>query len=348
MSNEATKVVVGVVPRERWSLSVPSLTSLLPTLAPDMELVYVDGGSPDRIATELRDLVEAHGGRYLRYYHVLACSEARNIIVAQTDSEYVVFAENDVSFRPGWIEALVACADETGAGAVQPLVLMGSDDDTELIHIGYGQIEINDGVLDTNLHEHEWDVLSEVPEQTRRPTGQMEFHAFLTRRAMLDEIGPFDERIRSIADHEDLVLTAREAGWEFFYEPASEVVFLQFAHLTAEDRGFWQLHWSEEWIEQSIDHFARKWSVRTDVGWPEEARRWSSQRRTMWYIGTPAPLAFVGKVFRKLLFHPHLTALVRGPEYRLMARPGQREDRRRRAALAGDTMPSPTTSTAGA
>ena len=51
---------------------------------------------------------------------------------------------------------------------------------------------------------------------------------------------------------------------------------------------------------------------------------------------------------RRVAADAHLTALVRGPEYRLMARPGQREDRRRRAALAGDTMPSPITSTAGA
>ena len=105
MSNEATKVVVGVVPRERWSLSVPSLESLLPTLAPGMELVYVDGGSPHHIATELRRLVEGHGGRYLRHDHVLACSEARNIIVAQSDSEYVVFAENEQSAEK-WTDAL--------------------------------------------------------------------------------------------------------------------------------------------------------------------------------------------------------------------------------------------------
>lgn len=328
------RLVVGVVPRERWSLSVPSLHSLLETLPEGVPLIYVDGGAPEAIAAELQQLVEAAGGRYFRFDFVLSCQEARNLITAEAgDVEYVVFVENDVALRPGWLEALVTCADETGAGAVQPLVFMGETDDTELIHIGYGRIEINDGVLDVNYHEHEWDAASEVPEQTRRRTWQMEFHTFLARKAMLDEIGPFDERIRSIGDHEDLVLLADRAGWELYYEPASQVVFRQFVKLTPEDRGFWQLHWSEQWIQPSLDHFAEKWNIHPNEGWLDLARRWSSQRRTWWYHGQGPLVSTVGKVWRRILVNRRTPEAVRNLEYRLFARPAQAEHDRRVAAI---------------
>lgn len=340
MAEANPRVSVGVVPRSRWSLSVPSLVSLLETLPDGVELVYVDGGAPDAISAELRAMVEGHGGKFLRYDYVLICNEARNILISETSGEYLVFVENDVDFRPGWLEALVDCADETGAGAVQPLILMGSDGDTELIHIGAGEIQINNRVLDLNIHEHEWTNLSDVPKQTRRPTGQMEFHTFLTRRTMLDDIGPFDEEVRALADHEDFVLTALAGGWELYYEPASEIVFMQFAYLTEEDRPFWQLHWSEPWHDASLARFCEKWDLRDDEGWTEMTRRWSSKRRTMWYHGTNPVLSNFGKVLGKLIYLPATSRVFREFEWRVMCGPGREADKTRRAALGGDQMPA--------
>ena len=81
MSNTGARVTLGVVPRERWSLSVRSLTSLLKHTPSDVELIYVDGGSPDHIRRELESMVSSRGGRFIRHDYVMATNEARNIIV---------------------------------------------------------------------------------------------------------------------------------------------------------------------------------------------------------------------------------------------------------------------------
>jgi hypothetical protein len=48
--------------------------------------------------------------------------------------------------------------------------------------------------------------------------------AFLFRRALLDQIGPFDERYFMYAEEADFCFRARAAGWDVHYVPARSVV----------------------------------------------------------------------------------------------------------------------------
>lgn len=328
------RVTLCVVPRERWSLSVRSLRQILEHTPAGIELVYVDGGSPAEMAEELEQIVADHGGTYVRRDHVLGPNEARNLALPHATKEYLLFVDNDVEVSPGYLQPLVDRADATGAGAVGPLIMQGANADSKSVHIAGGHIEIDGDRLDTNIHAHHYATLDTLPDDANEAheSTQLEFHMMLIRRAVIDDIGPFDERMLSMCDHEDFVLLAHKAGWPLWYEPASRITYLLFVPLTVEDRGFWQTRWSEEWNETSLASFSEKWGLRRDVGWPEEARRWSSKHRMWWYHNQNRPMTFAGKVLRNLAMVPRLGVAVRNIEEQTLCRRG-RHERRRRAAL---------------
>ena len=60
---ENPTTTLAIVPNERWSLSVRSLRGVLEQAPQGVELVYVDGGAPEPIETELRAIVSRHDGR---------------------------------------------------------------------------------------------------------------------------------------------------------------------------------------------------------------------------------------------------------------------------------------------
>jgi len=335
MSNSTTaeRTSLAIVPRERWSLSVRSLKAALDAAPDGVELVYVDGGSPDVIRAELEEIVTAFGGVFIRRDYVLVPNEARNLALARCTRDYIVMADNDIIPKPGWLEALVDCADETGADVVGPLIMQGANENSTIVHIAGGHIEIRDGRLEMNEHHHHWDRLDQIPQQSRCESNQLEFHSILMRRSVLDDIGPFDEEIKSMADHEDFVLLASQAGHKLWFEPDSVITYLQFAPLTVDDRRFWQFRWCEDWNTSSLDHFAQKWDIRADVGWPAEARRWSGQQRMWWYHRQGRLMTFAGKVFRDLAMIPVTSVAARVVEERVFCRQGRVERKRRAEVL---------------
>ena len=75
----------------------------------------------------------------------------------------------------------------------------------------------------------------------------------LMRRAMLDELGGWDEGYRHYVEDIDLCYRAMRAGWERWYVPAAQVTH-DWAQVT--DRGFGSRHtW---WHARSMARFVRR------------------------------------------------------------------------------------------
>ncbi|MEM8707592.1 MAG: glycosyltransferase [Actinomycetota bacterium] len=334
MPDVVDDISLAIVPRERWSLSVPSLQDVLNTVPAGIELVYVDGGSPHHIADELRQIVAGAGGTYIRRDYVLAPQEAKNLAAAATTKPFILYVDNDVAPDEGFLEPLHECALETGAAAVGPLIMHGARGGSPIVHIAGGDIRIENGRIDDNDHRGMWSHIDDMPPLERSPSSQLEFHAILVRREALDELGGFDEGVLSMCDHEDFVLAAAEKGWPLYFEPASRVTYRLFAPLTEDDYGFWQLRWSEEWNAESFRYFCDKWDVRDDVGWPDYGRRWSSKQRMWWHHKQGRLHTATGAVLRKLVMIPYLCVPFRTLEQRALCRAGAIEHERRTDALA--------------
>lgn len=73
----------------------------------DSELIVVDDGEPGR-APETRAAAERFGARYVRNRGERGLNRARNLGIEAATGELLVFVDDDIAARPGWLAALLA------------------------------------------------------------------------------------------------------------------------------------------------------------------------------------------------------------------------------------------------
>ncbi|MEM9797436.1 MAG: glycosyltransferase [Pseudomonadota bacterium] len=297
------RVTVIVTQRERFGMTAESLESLYEH-TPELRLIYVDGNSPDRWASYLREQAQARGFQLIRLEHFLTPNQARNIGVAAAETEYVVFADNDVLYSANWLEKLVACADETGAEIVAPLTCQGLPAHTEIHHAGGDYAPGGDmagffandpemgRAFDEVMHGHRDKVADWDGKLTRQETGMCEFHCALARRSVFDRIGPLDEAMLSTKEHIDFSMMVKKSGGEVWFEPASVITYVfpcRARPMTPEDWPFFALRWSNSYGRRSLDHFIRKWNLKTAPDYVASKRQIYIMRRLQ---GMMIPMMF--------------------------------------------------------
>ncbi|MEO5702282.1 MAG: glycosyltransferase, partial [Gammaproteobacteria bacterium] len=139
-------VTIVVTQRERFSYTATSLESIYKNTALPFKLIYLDGASPPHIKHYLATQAVEKGFTLIRAEHFIPSSKARNLGQAQVKTKYAVFIDNDVSVTPGWLEALVKCAEETEAWVVGPLCIEGKAEDQIIHTVGEeAHFKINNG-----------------------------------------------------------------------------------------------------------------------------------------------------------------------------------------------------------
>ena len=261
----AARVTVAVIPRERWSAATRSLESVLAHTARDVPIVLIDAGTPPDVRRRLaRRLAARPDVTRLRTGAYLAPNRARNLAAAHVRTPYVVFVDNDVLVAPGWLEALVDCADATSAWAVGPLCQQGPWRADE-VHLAGGEARIEGEAGARRLVERQAHLGARVADVraslVRRATELVEFHAVLVRRDALAALGGLDEDLRSVGEHTDFCLRVREAGGGIWFEPGAAVTYLRPDRLMAADLEFYVVRWSPAWNRRSRERFAARWGL---------------------------------------------------------------------------------------
>jgi GT2 family glycosyltransferase len=233
------------------------------------DLVYVDGGSPRSLKRYLERQRRHRSFTLVRTERYLTPNQARNIGLALAKTKYVVFVDNDVLFSKGWLKKLVACAEETDAAIVGPLYLEG-ESPADIIHMAGGEVRIETTPGGTRLlhekHRFAGIPLTAVQEGfCRMPVDLLEFHCLLVDRELIDRIGSFDEKLRSISEHVDFCMLARALGAGIYFEPRSVIRYLRPGKLARTDILYFMLRWSEAWTRASIDHLVQKWDLAPDA-----------------------------------------------------------------------------------
>lgn len=257
-------VTVVVVPRERFSVAQRSLESVLANTRAPHRLIYVDAGGPPGLAAWLDAQSAAHGFRLIREPRFLRPNQARNRALREVDTTWVAFLDNDVVVRPGWLEALLACGEETGASIVGPATLMGGEDEG-VVHILGGDLEratVDGKRLLTETHRHAHETFGADARHGERAACDLaEFHGMLVRRSLLDPVGLLDERFVLHKEHTDLCLAARAQGATVWYEPAAVLTYLTEPPLRVGDVPFFRFRWDPAREADEIAHAAAKWGV---------------------------------------------------------------------------------------
>ena len=260
-------VTIVVVQRERFSLTRRSLESLYEHTQPPFDLVYVDAGSPRKVARYLARESRSRGFRLLQFPHYIPPHRARNMGAEIARTRYVVFVDNDVLFSKHWLDALIECAETTQADLVTPVICIGEPVHTT-VHVAGGSISrlVQDGRRRLqHVMRFQGRPLSEVNKLLKRePTELIEFHCVLVRRELFKRIGPFDEAYLASSEHLDLSLMVLDNNGSIYLEPASIVTYLAPPPLALSDIPYYTLRWSDEWAIASEQHFHRKWNLEFD------------------------------------------------------------------------------------
>lgn len=277
-------LTVCIVPRERYSLAVRSLDSVLAATPAAVPIVYLDGASPPAIASALRERCEARGAHYLPAGQHLSPSEARSRALAAVTTPFLIFIDNDVFPQAGWTDALLACAEETGAWAVSPLVLEGSAA-LPLVHMAGGDLtesERNGSPTIQQRHRLMRRLPMSIRSSLRRePCGFFEYHGVLLRRYCFERGCTLYTGLSAVHEHIDLALQIRRAGGEVYFEPGAVIRYDNATRFSDDDRAFFELRWSEPWTRDSIEHFRAKWHFADDDPGLAALARWAARHREL-------------------------------------------------------------------
>lgn len=279
------RITVVVSQRESFGHTERSLESLYATAGAPFDLIYIDAGSPAGVRHFIEDAAHRRGFRVIRRQAFITPNEMRNLALASVETDFVAFVENDLIFRDGWLRHLLACADETGADLVGPLIYIG-ERGFRKIHFAGVNVRVEEGAAGLRLVEsHRFlgqNITPEIARQlVREPSEMLELHCMLVRRSIFGRIGPFDEGLRSMNEHLDFCMVVRQSGGVVMFEPDAVVNHLlprQFP-FDLQSLPFLFERWSTSNNVASAEHFRTKWKLAPGDPATEATYNWCNDRR---------------------------------------------------------------------
>jgi len=212
-------ISVVVVNWNRRELLRACLQSLAHQTHANYEVIVIDNGSEDGSVDLVQEVVPSYPVplRLIRNSENRGFCAANNQGFAASKSEMVALLNNDAEAEPGWLEALEAAIERAPDVVMAASKILVWEDPRRIDKCGHliypdGQ---NRGRGTGQLDQGQFDRVEEV----LWPDGC----AALYRRAMLEDVGGFDEDFFAYADDAELGLRGRMAGWRCFYAPGAVV-----------------------------------------------------------------------------------------------------------------------------
>lgn len=256
-------VAIVVTPWQQFRGTEDALENIYACTQMPFELVYFDNNSPPRTKHYLEREARKRNFTLVRSENFCCSNEARNIALQYVNAPYVVFIDNGVRVSQGWLEALVDCADETGAWIVAPLYCSG-DPTNPVIYASRPELRITLENGRRHLTEEPGllrKLLADVRAELRRAACTFaKFHCMLVRTDVFHRLGPLDENYLSLEDHRAFCLAVQDAGGSIYFEPGA-IVTLTSASPAWNDIPFFLLRWSDAWVRPSIERLAQQWSI---------------------------------------------------------------------------------------
>ncbi len=258
------KTTLIVVQRERFTSIIESLVSLFSTIALDVPVIVVEGGSPQSILMNLKKLQVTRPFEIISLPYMVLPQEARNLGFERVATEYVVFADNDISYEPGWLGALERNATENSSDLVAPLICIGPPNATTIHHAGghlLMRVEENKPPHISEQHQLNDQSITALP-SAQLPVGNeiVEFHCFLARTDYIRKIGPLDERLIT-REQIDFGLRSKYHKGRVTFEQSAVVTYMASNIFLEIDLPYLSFRWSDRLSLESLDHLKTTWGI---------------------------------------------------------------------------------------
>lgn len=235
------------------------LDSLLAQDGAQPEIVVVDNGSTDGTLQLLS--AEYPRVRVVALPRNLGFTGGANAGIAAARGEFIGLLNNDAVAGPGFVAAAAAAlVANPGLGAVTGLILLDGGyapapsgtgaalvaaDGTTWVRSAAGTTLVNStgGEVTRSANGRDRDWLTPADELSRPPGAVAAFSggAVLLRRAALEAVGTFDERLFMYYEDSDLSWRLRRSGWPIGFEPGAVVVH-QHAASSGTETDFFLFH----------------------------------------------------------------------------------------------------------
>lgn len=253
------RITIGFLPRERFSLAAESLASLYEHTPMPFELIVVDPATPERYLDAMKAVLDRHDNwRMISRDRPLLPAESKNLVLAESEGDYVCLLENDNLFSDGWLEHLVDACESFPADVAAPVIREGRGTEGHFDrHLG--------SVVPSRTSPGLFEIAPlDRPREAARATERVEFveqHCVLFRRSVFDRIGPYDEALNT-RDEVDLSLALRAAGATVVLEPRAVVSYVPPGSAPEPDElPFYRVRWDLERAVASRERIRQKWSL---------------------------------------------------------------------------------------
>lgn len=258
-----SKVTIGFVPRERFSLAAESLQRIFDCTRIPFDLIVVDCNIPATYREQMEKVLEGRDNvTVLRRDHYLLPNQSKNLVVAKATGEYLCMIENDVLVQEGWLSTLIAACEEHPADVAVPLIIEGP--------LGAKEVHFDDLLGEVrHVQGSDGPQLEIVPRKgnknddrkaARQTVQFMEQHCLLFRRSVFDRIGPYDEELNT-RDEIDLSLSLYHAGVPVVFEPKCVVHYIPPFPPRPDETDYFFTKWDLERAANSRRRIREKWNL---------------------------------------------------------------------------------------
>jgi GT2 family glycosyltransferase len=196
------------------------------------ELLIVDNGSTDGSIESLRSSVSSGASiRFIENSENLGFGMANNQAFASSTSPLLLLLNNDAEVTPNSIDTLISTLqtdERIGAcgprlvnsdGSLQVSAWRNPPTPWEILVSGLRLYRVLPSRFRGDLLLGRfWD------HSRRRKVGMLSGAAILVKRAVIDEVGGFDEQFHMYAEDDEWCLRVSQAGWSLIFEPDAVMI----------------------------------------------------------------------------------------------------------------------------
>jgi GT2 family glycosyltransferase len=247
------KVTIVMTIRENYSLTLKTIESLREQTKLPYRFILIDYKVPDSIK---KSFSKYENLEIIPSDHPYPSMSMANVIT-QLDTQYTIFLDNNILFKPLWLEKLIECMElDNKIGIVGPAYLWKKNK----IHMYGGDTTI----IDKNFSEVHYLVDEDenlLKSLKPRKCDYVEYHCLMVKTDLLKK-NVLDPTLLIIHQHIDLSFAAKKLGYDTYITPYSVITYENdFKLVDDNEKAFFKTRWDYDIVEKDIAYFCQKWNL---------------------------------------------------------------------------------------